>query len=48
MTARDQEVLVYVLGRADVPQPISLARRAFLGLSGLWREDLSALVWRVQ
>lgn len=44
---REREVLVYVLGRADVDQPISLSRRAFLALSGLWREELSALVWKV-
>ena len=45
--ARGEEVYVYVLGRADVPHPISLARRAFLAVSGLWRDDVQATVWRV-
>ena len=47
VNARDQEVLVYVLGRQDVPHSISLARRAFLALSGLYRDDLFAVVWRM-
>ena len=46
--AMGSEVLVYVLGRADVPEAISLSRRAFLALSGLWRDDLFAVVWRMQ
>ena len=45
--ARGEEVYVYVLGRADVPHTISLARRAFLAVSGLWRDDVQGSVWRV-
>ena len=47
VSARGQSVLVYVLGRATVPQPISLARRPFMALSGLYRDELVALVERV-
>lgn len=46
--ARGLSVNVYVLGRAEVPHRISLARRAFLALSGLYRDDVSALVWRLE
>ena len=40
-------VLVYVLGRASVPHPLSLARRPFMALSGLYREQLVGLVERM-
>jgi hypothetical protein len=45
--ARNLVVYTYVLGRADVPHSVSLARRAFLGLSGLWRDDVSGTIKRV-
>lgn len=47
VNARDLGVLVYVLGREDVPHSISLARRAFLAISGLYRDDVFGVVWRM-
>lgn len=48
VTANGRACFVYVLGAADLPVPLSLARRAFAALGVLSTEELTALVQVVQ
>lgn len=44
VSAQGRSCFAYVLGSADVPTPVSLARRAFASLAILATEELDALV----
>jgi hypothetical protein len=44
VNANGRACFVYVMGAADVPTPLSLARRAFASLSALSAESVLALV----
>lgn len=48
VTANGRSCYVYVMGSADVPTPLSLARRAFAALGALSTEELDALVQVIQ
>lgn len=48
VTANSRACYVYVMGSADVPAPLSLARRAFASLAALSIESLQSLVQVVQ
>lgn len=48
VTANARACYVYVMGTADVPTPLSLARRAFCSLAALSTEELKALVQVVE
>lgn len=44
ISTRDKEVFVYCAGSADVPADLSLYRRAFFHLAGLYTERLQVLL----
>lgn len=46
--ANGRACFVYVMGGAEVPTPLALARRAFCALGALSTEELSSLVQVVQ
>jgi hypothetical protein len=48
VTANARSCFVYVIGSADVPTPLSLARRAFCSLAVLSVEELPAIVEVIQ